>query len=669
MSIPDRPTLVHTLVEQAGARGGQQAYEYLHDDGRVDAITYRELLDRAAALAPLLRGDSGRGGPALLLYPPGLDFVTALWACFLAGVPAVPAYPPIFGSTERIAARFTRILEDSRATTLLADPAVLGLLTAGLRLEDLPPVVTLDAAGAGPAAPADPDRLLASAPDPQDVALIQYTSGSTGRPKGVVLRHRNVLANIRAISEVFRLDESARVVSWLPPYHDMGLIGFILTPVHGGFPVRLMSPVQFLKDPLGWLRQIGELGITHTGGPNFAYDLCLRRASGADLTGLDLGTWRLAFNGAEPIRPATITGFAERFAPYGFRPEAFLPCYGLAEATLIVTGRHWTGRDDVDADGRVDCGPVIDGHRLVVVDPETGTPVPDGAEGEIWLSGPSISDGYWDTWQGASRPEGSGLPDGSDLDGVPRTDGSGFLDGVRHLRTGDLGRLRAGRLTVTGRRKEVLIQHGVNHHAHDLCAAAVRDDPAVRPTAAAFHGTDDEIVIAVEVVGRDHDPQRLAAGVRARVLAATGARVHTVVLCPPRTIPRTTSGKIQHGLARTRHLAGELGGEAVTPDPATIGAEEAGALTVFFSSVFAAVCQVPACGPDDTLTAMGGDSLRAAEIAAVAEDALTLPVPVEDVLLAQSPRELTARLNERWTEGGMSPADAAERAKALLARG
>ncbi|MEV7023613.1 AMP-binding protein [Kitasatospora sp. NPDC093558] len=651
MSTPDRPTLVHTLVEQARARGAQQAYEYLHDDGRVDAITYRELLDRAAAVAPLLRGEAGRGGPALLLYPPGLDFVTALWACFLAGVPAVPAYPPIFGSTERIADRFTRILEDSRATTLLADPAVLGLLTAGLRPEDLPPVVTLDAAGTRPGTPADPDGLLAAAPDPEDVALIQYTSGSTGKPKGVVLRHRNVLANIRAISEVFRLDESARVVSWLPPYHDMGLIGFILTPVHGGFPVRLMSPVQFLKDPLGWLRQIGELGITHTGGPNFAYDLCLRRAAGADLTGLDLGTWRLAFNGAEPIRPATITGFAERFAPHGFRPEAFLPCYGLAEATLIVTGRHWTGRDDVDADGRVDCGPVIEGHRLVLVDPDTGATVPDGAEGEIWLSGPSISDGYWDTWQ-ADPPADSGV-----------------LDGVRHLRTGDLGRLRAGRLTVTGRRKEVLIQHGVNHHAHDLCAAAVRDDPALRPTAAAFHGADEEIVIAVEVAGRDHDPQRLAAGVRARVLAATGARVHTVVLCPPRTIPRTTSGKIQHGLARTRHLAGELGGESVTPDQGTIGAEETGALTVFFSSVFAAVCQVPACGPDDTLTTMGGDSLRAAEIAAVAQDALTLPVPVEDVLLAQSPRELTARLNERWTESGMRPADAAERAKALLAQG
>lgn len=649
MPSPARRTLVHTLVGHAATRGERTAYEYLHDDGRVDRLTYRELLARAVRMAPRLRADDGPDGPALLLYPPGLDFVVAVWACFLAGVPAVPAYPPLFGSTDRIAARFTRILDDSRATTLLADPPVLGLLTAGLRDEDLPRALTLEGTAAGPADPDVLARLLRSAAVPEDVALIQYTSGSTGQPKGVVLEHRNLLANIKAISEVFRIDETARVVSWLPPYHDMGLIGFILTPVHGGFPVRLMSPVHFLKNPLDWLRQISELGITHTGGPNFAYDLCDRRAATADLTGLDLSTWRLAFNGAEPIRPATLDRFTERFAPHGFRSEAFLPCYGLAEATLIVTGRHWTGHDGVDEDARVDCGPVIDGHTLALVAPGTGTPAPEGAEGEIWVSGPSISRGYWNS---------TGTPD-SELFGV--------LDGIRHLRTGDLGRLRAGHLTVTGRRKDVLIQNGVNHHAHDLCAAATEDNQAVRPVAAAFSGPGEEVVIAVEVVaGKDHDPEALAAGIRARVLTATGVRVHTVVLCPPRSIPRTTSGKIQHSLARTRHLAGELGGTAVTATPATATAEDAELITLFLTSVFAAVCQIPSCGPDETLTALGGDSLRAAEIAAVVEDALTLPVRVEDVLRAQSPRELTVCLSRHWAGHGVRPADAMERIRTLL---
>jgi acyl-CoA synthetase (AMP-forming)/AMP-acid ligase II len=633
-------TLAHALVHNATHRGDQVGYEYLHDDGRVDAITYRELLLTAAAAAARLRTGGAPAGPALLLYPPGLDFVVAMWACLLAGVPAVPAYPPLLGPTERIAARLQRVLADSRATVLLADPAVLGLLRASAPDLELPDAVTLDTGPREPVA-------LPPLPDEDAVALIQYTSGSTGAPKGVALRHRNLIANIEGITSVFGLDESARVVSWLPPYHDMGLIGFILTPVHGAFPVRLMSPVHFLKNPLAWLRQIGELGVTHTGGPNFAYDLCLRRG-GADLPELDLSTWRVAFNGAEPIRPRTITAFAERFAPRGFRARSFLPCYGLAEATLIVTGRHWSADDGLDDEGRVDCGPVIAGHELVIVDPDTGLPVPDGAEGEIWLSGPSVSDGYWNDTQ-----------DGESF---------GVLDGVRRLRTGDLGRLRDGHLVVTGRRKDVLIQNGVNHHAHDLEAAVVEDNPLVRPTAAAFSGADEEVVVAVEPAAGAASPDDIAEDVRARVLTATGVRVAAVAICPPRTLPRTTSGKVQRSLARERYLAGELTGQVVAA-ATTVPGPQTDVISGFLTSVFAAVCEVPACSPTDTLTALGGDSVRAAEIAGVVEDTLTLPVPVDLVLLAQSPRELTAQLSALWARSGVAPAEAATRVRAATAGG
>ncbi|GAB1511086.1 hypothetical protein JCM33774_31280 [Actinophytocola sp. KF-1] len=627
-------------MHNATHRGDQVAYEYLHDDGRVDTITYRDLLFAAAAAAPRLRDGGTPPGPALLLYPPGLDFVVAMWACLLAGVPAVPAYPPLLGPTERIAVRLRRVLADSRATVLLADPAVLGVLRASAPDLELPEVITLGGGPQGiPALPALPGE--------DDVALVQYTSGSTGAPKGVVLRHRNLIANINGITEVFGLDESARVVSWLPPYHDMGLIGFILTPVHGAFPVRLMSPVHFLKNPLAWLWQISELGVTHTGGPNFAYDLCLRRAT-ADLTGLDLSTWRVAFNGAEPIRARTIADFAERFAPHGFRARSFLPCYGLAEATLIVTGRHWSESDGVDDAGRVDCGAVISGHDLAVVDPDTAAPVPEGAEGEIWLSGPSVSEGYWNDTED--------------------DESSGVLDGARFLRTGDLGVLRGGHLVVTGRRKDVLIQNGVNHHAHDLEAAAVEDNPHVRPTAAAFSGADEEVVIAVERAGDAVPEERVAEDVRAKVLSATGVRVAAVAICPPRTLPRTTSGKIQRSLARERYFAGELTGHVVTAVPAVPG-PQADVIAGFLSSVFAAVCEVPACAPTDTLTALGGDSVRAAEIAGVVEDALTLPVPVDLVLLAQSPRELTARLAALWASSGVAPADAVTRVRDAMAGG
>ncbi|HEX6340507.1 AMP-binding protein [Umezawaea sp.] len=636
--MPER-TLAHVLVDHVAAGGDRLAFEFLHDDGRLDTLTYRELLDRATGVARRLREESD-GGPALLLYPPGLDFVVAVYGCFLAGVPAVPTYPPLFGAADRIKQRFERVLADSRATALLADPFVLAVLTSSGAPEGLPPVVAVDA----DAAPGDAWDDL---PAPGDVALVQYTSGSTNQPKGVVLEHRNLIANIEAISAVFKLDQDTRAISWLPPYHDMGLIGFILTPVHGGFPVRLMSPIHFLKNPLEWIRQIGELRVTHTGAPNFGYDLCVRRAAGKDLSDVDLSGWRLAFNGAEPIRARTLAAFADRFAANGFRPEAFLPCYGLAEATLIVTGRHWTG-DDVDADGRVDCGPVIDGHDLVIADPESGTLV-DGAEGEIWVRGPSVSRGYLND---TGQPEG---------------DLVGHVDGERYLRTGDLGYLRDGHLFVTGRRKDVLIQHGVNHHAHDLEAAAVLDNPVLRPTAAAFTvDHDEELVIAVELVKRDGaDHDALAADVRDRVLAATGARIDTVVLCPPGAIPRTTSGKIQRALTRTRHLAGELTGTTVSAAPRATGGPALEPVELFFAEVFAAVCEVEHCAPTQTLSGIGGDSIRGAEISAITEDALGLPVPVGTLLEAQSPRELAGRLLARWAEDGVTGARVLDRIGAV----
>ncbi|WP_158853302.1 AMP-binding protein [Saccharothrix deserti] len=646
MPLPGPSTLVHVLLDHVSNRGDQQAYEYLHDDGHVEAMTYGELFHRACAVAHRLRAENTAGGPALLLYPPGLDFVTAVWACFLAGVPAVPAYPPLFGPADRVTRRFARVLADSRATALLADPAVLGALTAFPDTPPLPPVITLDGTGATD----EP-----TPPVPDDVALIQYTSGSTSQPKGVVLEHRNLIANVRAISEVFALDETARVVSWLPPYHDMGLIGFILTPVHGGFPVRLMSPVHFLRNPLDWLRQVSELGATHTGGPNFAYDLCVRRARTADLSDVDLRSWRLAFNGAEPIRPRTLAAFADRFAANGFRSSAFLPCYGLAEATLIVSGRHWSPADGVDGRGRVDCGPVIADHDLAVVAPSSATRAAEGDEGEIWLRGPSISRGYWND---------TGQPDAELF---------GELDGRRYLRTGDLGYLRDGHLFVTGRSKDVVIQNGVNHHAHDLEVAAVEDEPSLRPGAAAFavDGDPQELVLVVETSRRDVDAEALSARVRDRVLAATGARVDTVVLCAPRTIPRTTSGKIQRNLTRTRYVAGELGGHAVgRVGRATEAAGRAPeAVERFLASVFAAVCEVPECPPTQSLSAIGGDSIRAAEIAAVTEEALTLPVPIDAVLSAQSPRALTAQLLADWARAGITGDKVVDRIGALAADG
>ncbi|TJZ44219.1 long-chain fatty acid--CoA ligase [Streptomyces piniterrae] len=663
-------SLVRVLLDRAQTRAEDTAYEFLHSDGSLDAVTYGALYERAAATAARLADLDDRSGPVMLLYPPGLGFVTALWGCMLAGAPAVPAYPPLPQPGNRTTDRFRHILGDVRPAGVLVDPLIRDILPGIEGTGPLPPL--LSPALDGSDATAGPHRTPAL-PSPDSPALIQYTSGSTNDPKGVVLRHANLMHNVRAISDVFGLDTGTRSVSWLPPYHDMGLIGCILTPLYRGFPMRLMSPLDFLKSPLVWLRQISELGVTATGGPNFAYDLCVRRAGNDALEGLDLSSWRVAFNGAEPVRQGTLEAFSRRFAPHGFRPSAFLPCYGLAEATLIVSGRHWdpsarSAEAGTAAEGRVSCGPVVSGTQLAVVGEREGedggvehTALPEGAEGEIWLRGPGLTSGYW------GRP--------ADRD----DELFGHLAGVRYLRTGDLGRLHDGELFVTGRSKDVLVHRGVNHHAHDIEAAALTDNPDVRPTAAAFMVGDADPAIALAVErspARAGDDEQTAQGLRTRVLERTGVRLDTVVLCPPRAIPKTTSGKVQRRLTRDRFLAGELNGAVIVGGPVTAGDAEAdGAarslaqepLGAFLAGVFAGVCAVPECRADQRLAEIGGDSIRAAEIAAITEGALGLPVGVAEVLDRESPGQLAAHLLDTWAGQGVGAAEVVSRLTALPA--
>ncbi len=455
--------LPQILLDRACTQPGQVAYEFLRTGGEIEAITYGRLASAARRLAGQLREDSG---PVLILLPPGLGFITAVWGCLLSGRPAVPTYPPGAGGRDRLAARLRSVLADARPTEVIADPFSEELLRTFAPDHSLPTLIA-EQDSAAEELPAE-EAARITVPAAGDVAIVQYTSGSTGRPKGVVLTHANLIANIRAIADVMELGPWSRSASWLPPYHDMGLIGCILTPVHVGFPVRLMSPLDFLKSPLTWLRQISEVRATATGGPNFAYDLCVRRARDNDLRDLDLSSWRVAFNGAEPVRRETLQKFARRFAGNGFRPSAFLPCYGLAEATLIVSGSHWDpAADRSSPDGRrlhVSCGPVISGSRIAIV--AGGKHLPDGEEGEIWVNGPCVTTGYWH---------------GGGQDGP-----FGELDGTRFLRTGDLGYLHDGELFVTGRAADVLVHRGVNYHAQDIEDAAVLDNPDVRPVAAAF---------------------------------------------------------------------------------------------------------------------------------------------------------------------------------------
>src|SRR6185369_3801905 len=478
-------TLAGLLRERAGNHPDHSLYTFLAD-GEEEAghLTYGELDRRARALAAWLQQAGCRGERALLLFPPGLDFITAFFGCLYAGAAAVPAYPPRLHRTDE---RLVEIFRDSQPRAVLTTSALLGRL--GMAQEGL--------AGARQIAVDQiPDSLADAWREPDlgagDVAFLQYTSGSTAAPKGVLVTHGNLLDNEERISRAFGQSAESVLVGWLPLYHDMGLIGNVLQPLWSVGRCILMSPQAFLQRPARWMEAISRYRATTSGGPNFAYDLCVRRVGPEQRAALDLSSWQVAFNGAEPVRRATLDRFAAAFAACGFRREAFVPCYGLAEATLLVAA----GPSGSSAEGPVSCGTPA-GGQVVVVDPETGAAVALGAEGEIWVGGPSVAAGYW------NRPAET-----AETFGAMLSNGAG-----PYLRTGDLGFLRDGELFVTGRRKDLIILRGRNHHPQDLELTTERAHPSLQPGgAAAFSvdsGTEERLILALEIVRDRSVPVRV----------------------------------------------------------------------------------------------------------------------------------------------------------------
>ncbi|MFG3052176.1 fatty acyl-AMP ligase [Kitasatospora sp. NPDC048239] len=547
------------------------AYRFVAEDESAVEIGYAELDARARTVAAaILAATDGRPEPALLLFAPGPDYLAGLFGCFYAGAPAVPAFPPDPTRLARTLPRLAAIIEDAGTDVVLTTSDLAPLMADWLSVAlagRTPRVIAIDLAEP---CPADGVELAPPPARPELPALLQYTSGSTSLPRGVLLSHARLLHNCAEIARGFGMHPASSGGLWLPPYHDMGLIGGILTPLSHGIPVTLMSPVGFLRRPLAWLRMVSRYGATITGAPNFAYDLCVRRATDADVAGLDLSGVELTFTGAEPVRPETLTRFAERFAPAGFRAETFYPCYGLAEATLFVTGGKPLGgwrsvdlaRDALELTGTarpaepgeavrslVGCGVPGPDTRLLIVDPETGEPRPEGAVGEIWVDSPSVAEGYW------RRPEES-----ADTFGATTADGAGPF-----LRSGDLGVLLEGELFVAGRMKDLIVLNGRNHHPVDIervCEAAV---PGIRRNCgAAFAVEDDAGAVERLVVVYEADPagearyKATADAIRRAVSLELSVPPHTVVLIPPRTLPKTSSGKVQRWLTRRQFLAGEL---------------------------------------------------------------------------------------------------------------
>ncbi|WP_217567114.1 fatty acyl-AMP ligase [Streptomyces sp. GbtcB7] len=562
-------SLVDLLTTHASQQPERTAYRYLVTgdcDGEIQDISYGPLARRSRAVAAWLQERGLAGSRALLLYPPGLEFICGYLGCLSAGVVAVPGVPPQGRSqNHRALTRMKRLIADADAKVILGGREVLAALTA--QAEHLPELdgVTCVATEDIPDEAADSWREPDLTAD--SVAFLQYTSGSTSAPRGVMVTHGNLLDNERAITErmghtpdTLAEYDHELFVSWLPVYHDMGLIGPVLNTVHLGATATLFSPLHFLQRPARWLTALSRYRPHTSGGPNFAYELCLKHATPELLDGLDLGRWKVAFNGAEPVRAATLRRFTETFAPAGFRREALYPCYGLAEATLIVTGGSvdtpptlaaapgsgtHVGADDAAAVGS---GRPIPGTTVVIADPERREELPEGEVGEIWVSGAGVAKGYWRNALATRETFRATLKDRSD----------------RFLRTGDLGFLREGELFVTGRLKDLMVIDGRNHYPQDLELSAEMSHGALRPGCTAAFSVDggvegeQPVIVAETAPDAAADSERITEVIRSAIGEAHGLAVRDVVLVHPGTIPKTSSGKIQRHASRAAYLADAL---------------------------------------------------------------------------------------------------------------
>jgi len=590
------PTIVDLLRQRAAYRPHDRAFTFLVDGENEELnITYAELDRKARAVGAWLTHEGMTGKRVLLLYPSGLDFIAAFMGCLYGGAIAVPAYPP---RKNRSVERIEAIAADADASVALTTRDVLDrfdtLKASAPSLEHLLWKVDseLDASWA--------NRWKRPDITGETLAFLQYTSGSTGTPKGVMLSHENLLHNSLRIMQAFEITRSQSGVFWLPSFHDMGLIGGILVPLYGGKFNVLMSPVAFLQKPLRWLQAIAKYRATISGGPNFAYELCVRKTTPEQRAALDLSSWSLAFNGAEPVRAETIKAFSDAFAVSGFRREAFYPCYGLAESTLMVTGgmkfeppvaRSFdplsidTGTivvrpDDEPAARRlVGSGRELDGQDVLIVDPQSAEPLPPGRVGEIWVSGPSVAQGYW------NRPEETTATFNAMLH-LPGGDaermGRWRPNPGPYMRTGDLGFFDNGELFVTGRLKDLIIIRGRNHYPQDIEHAVEEASSLVRPGSVAAFDVEIEgrerVVVVAELERGKRDKAEVAAAfeaIRKRLAVEQEVAAEAIVLVRPNSIPKTSSGKIQRHACKRQFLDGDLSVveqhigwlEATTPPP------------------------------------------------------------------------------------------------------
>ncbi len=560
-----------TFVDISRNRAAQQpdklAYVFLADgETESERLTYGELDGKARAVAAVLQSHRGAGERALVLCDSEAAFVPAYMGCLYAGTLAVPVYPPL---RPQLMKRLQIIAADASPRFVLLDRALLERLRAWLgqvpRLAQLQWVAVDELAHGSEHAWAIPSI------DGDSPAFLQYTSGSTASPKGVVVTHKNLVYNCAMIRRVFAHDSNSTLVTWLPVYHDMGLIAKILQTLYIGSTCYVMPPLAFLQKPARWLDAITRYRAHTSGAPNFAYDLCVRKVTPEQRKRLDLSSWSVAFNGSEPVRYETITRFYREFAEAGFRYESMLPCYGLAEATLFVSGGLQVQppvvchvkREPFEKENKImDAGSASEPHRALVssgrcwpearvriTNPHTFKAAPPDEIGEIWLSGACVAKGYWQKSEATTETFCAKQPD---------------YDTQSFLRTGDLGFVKNGFLFVTGRIKDLIIVNGVNHYPQDIEYTVQNSHASLRPgcgAAFSIEGDSGELLVIAQEIREEAGLEsclEIIQAIRSAVKSNHDLPVHDIALLEPGTIPKTSSGKIQRRACRAEYLSGKL---------------------------------------------------------------------------------------------------------------
>ena len=527
-------TLVDVLRQRAELTPHKRVFLFLDKGEREGAsCTFAQLDRRARAVGNRLAGLGARGKQVLLPNPPGLEFIENFFGCLYAGAVAVPACASLLSARKHD--RLRVIVEDAEVEFILA-------ASTDSIAEEWSSRITLLATDEVPeseAAEWSPANCRAD-----DVAYIQYSSGSTSSPKGVVISHRNLMCNQEMLQQAFSTSYDTVMVSWLPHFHDMGLVGVIQRAIYVGMSAVLMAPIEFIRRPVQWLRAISNYRASISIAPNFAYDLCVERVKDESIAELDLSCWQVAFNGSEPVKTETMKRFVEKFGKTGFGMESFYPGYGLAEATVFVCSRV-PSQPVVSRRQVVSCGPPCASERMLIVDPKTHRRCSEGTEGEIWVAGPHVAQGYWRRPGETRETFKACLSD----------DGTGPF-----LRTGDLGFLLDGELHVTGRLKELIILHGKNHYPQDIEATVATSHPLLRRDCGAAFSVEvtgrEELVVLQEVQRQTPREKvfEIKCAIRQALAEDRAIKPYAVVLLKPNTIPKTTSGKIMRSACRADFL-------------------------------------------------------------------------------------------------------------------